>query len=197
MIAWASGPREAALAERVVARTRARTAGRAGVPWVSDGWTPYAETIDTLYRDEFPTARPGWTRLVRTPGIALTQAIKRRRGRRLERVDVQATIGELVAQPYPVQSERLNGVLRDRLACLTRKTHAFAKRATTWDALVGLTLFAHNWVEPHHALRQPLPHPDPGTGRRYRPQTPALAMGLTDHVWSFTEFLRHPAPQCN
>lgn len=132
-----------------------------------------------------------------TPGVALTQAIKRRRGRRLERIDVQATIGALAAQPYPVHSERLNGVLRDRLACLTRKTHAFAKRAATWDGLVGLTLFAHNWVEPHIALREPLPHPDPATGRQYRPRTPAMVMGLTDHVWSFTEFLLHPTPYRN
>jgi hypothetical protein len=26
----------------------------------------------------------------------------------------------------------LNGVLRDRLNCLTRKTHAFAKRVCLW-----------------------------------------------------------------
>jgi IS1 family transposase len=197
VIAWAAGRREAALAETVVRQTRARTAGQVGVPWVSDGWTPYAEMIDAVYRDEHPTAHPRWTRLVRTQGIALTQAIKRRRGRRLVRVDVQATIGERAVQPYPVHSERLHGVLRDRLACLTRKTHAFSKRATTWDAQVGLTLFVHNWVDPHLALRQPLHQPDPVTGRRYRRRTPAMAIGLTDHVWSFTEFLHRPVPYCN
>jgi len=36
-----------------------------------------------------------------------------------------------------VHIERLNGTLRDRLGALTRKTHAFAKRDATWDALVG------------------------------------------------------------
>jgi hypothetical protein len=40
--------------------------------------------------------------------------------------------------------ERLNGALRDRLNALTRKTHAFAKRDVTWDALLGLQLFDHN-----------------------------------------------------
>jgi hypothetical protein len=39
-------------------------------------------------------------------------------------------------------------VLRDRLACLTRKTHAFAKRELTWDAAVALCLFEHNWMRP-------------------------------------------------
>jgi hypothetical protein len=31
-------------------------------------------------------------------------------------------------------------VLRDRLKCLTPKTHAFARRDATWNALVGLSL---------------------------------------------------------
>ena len=44
-VAWASGPRTAALAARVVQATRARTADRTGVVWISDGWEPYAETI--------------------------------------------------------------------------------------------------------------------------------------------------------
>ncbi len=193
MIAWAAGPRVEALAETVVAQTRHRTAGERGVPWVSDGWAPYAETIDAVYRDEQPTASARFTRLVRTPGVTLTQAIKHRRKRRLIRVEVRATIGAPVPQPYAVHVERFNGVLRDRLACLTRKTHAFAKTTATWDALVGLALFAHNWLDPHVALRQRLAAPT--TARRYRPQTPAMASGLTDHVWSFTEFLLHPMLQ--
>lgn len=35
------------------------------------------------------------------------------------------------ALPYAVCLERLNGTLRDRLGCLTRKTHAFAKDVAT------------------------------------------------------------------
>ncbi len=86
----------------------------------------------------------------------------------------------------PVHIERLNGVLRDRLACLTRKTHAFAKRsAQTWDALFGLALFEHNWLRAHPALSQPSSVP----GRYYERRTPAMAIGLTDHRWSWREFL--------
>lgn len=85
--------------------------------------------------------------------------------------------------------ERLNGVLRDRLACLTRKTHAFAKQTATWDAGVVLSLFEHNWLRPHRALREgPMEGLQP---RRYHQRTPAMAIGLTDHVWSWQEFLTH------
>ena len=85
----------------------------------------------------------------------------------------------------PVHIERLNGVLRDRLACLTRKTHAFAKSTSTWDALFGLALFEHNWLRTHPALSQPSTVP----GRYYERRTPAMAIGLTDHRWSWREFL--------
>ncbi len=54
-----------------------------------------------------------------------------------------------------VHVERLNGALRDRLNALTRKTHAFAKRDATLDALVGLQLFDHNFQRAHQALRLP------------------------------------------
>lgn len=178
---------------RVVATTRARTAGRVGVPWVSDGWEPYAEVIEQTYRDPMPSGIRDWGILRRTVGTGLTQAIKRREGRRLIRVDVQATIGPMVEQPYPVHVERLNGVLRDRVACLTRKTHAFAKHPETWDAVFTLALFEQNWLRPHAALRVPLE--TSGDGRRYRRQTPAMAAGLTDHVWTFQQFLTRPAYQ--
>jgi len=90
-------------------------------------------------------------------GVSLTQTIKHRdeRGRRLN-VEIRATVGAAeVEQPVPVHIERLNGVLRDRLACLTRKTHAFAKSTATWDALFWLALFEHDWLRAHAALSQP------------------------------------------
>jgi IS1 family transposase len=193
IVAWASGPREAALAEAVVQTTRRRTAGQAGVHWISDGWPAYAETITDTYCDAVPSGDARFRILKRTPGVALTQAIKHRHGRRLIEIEVRATIGPVAAQPYDVHIERCNGVLRDRLACLTRKTHAFAKRTATWDAAVGLAIFAQNWLRPHPALRQLLAVPD-AQGRRYDRVTPAIQLGLTDHVWDLAEFLAHPVP---
>lgn len=92
---------------------------------------------------------PSWKIRKPTAWIALTQAIKHRKVRRLQRVEVRAVFGELATLPHAVYLERLNGALRDRLGCLTRKTHAFAKDAKTWDALFSVALFAHNWLRPH------------------------------------------------
>jgi hypothetical protein len=119
--------------------------------------------------------------------------VKHRKGRRLIRVEVRATIGETVEQPYPVHIERFNGVLRDRLGCLTRKTHAFAKEIALWDALFSLTLFEHNWLRPHIALRVRLP--EPVNGRRYDQRTPAMALDLTNRIWSWEEFICLPVKQ--
>lgn len=192
VVAWAAGPRTAALAECVVQTTRHRTAQQAGVPWISDSWDAYPEAITDVYCDPTPGEIHGWRILHRTPGVGLTQAVKHRHGRRLTRVEVRAPIGPAAAQPYTVHIERCNGVLRDRLACLTRTTHAFAKQPRLWDAAVGLAIFERNWLRPHPALRQPLAAPE--HGRRYRRRTPAMALGLTDHRWTLAEFLLHPVP---
>lgn len=78
------------------------------------------------------------------------------------------------------------------MACLTRKTHAFAKDARTWDAAVTLALFEHNWLRPHPALALRVPRTD--QHQRYAPRTPAMALGLTDHSWTWTEFLTMHIP---
>ena len=67
---------------------------------------------------------------------------------------------------------RARGALDANHGALTRKTHAFAKRDATWDALVGLQLFDHNFHEQTLAATPfALAHPDrltldlqPGSG---------------------------------
>jgi hypothetical protein len=145
------------------------------------------KAIRRAYRRAVKTGRRGRPPLRLPEGLSLTQTIKHRdeHGRLLS-VETRATIGTAaVEQPVPVHTERLNGVLRDRLACLTRKTHAFAKSTLTWDALFRLALFEHNWLRTHPALGQPSSVP----GRCYDRRTPAMAIGLTDHRWSWREFL--------
>ena len=106
-------------------------------------------------------------------------------------MEIRAALGASLEPAGTVHIERLNGTLRDRLGALTRKTHAFAKRDATWDALVGLQLFDHNFHRAHRALR--LPVADCGV-RRYHHRSPAMALGLTNHRWSFLELLTTRVP---
>lgn len=59
-----------------------------------------------------------------------------------------------------------------------------------FDALVGLQLFDHNFHRAHQALRLP-----GGKGvHRYHRRSPAMALELTDHLWSFQELLTTRIP---
>lgn len=185
---------EAAAAAEVVPLTRMRTAGQRGIIWISDGHHAYIQCVRQTYRSAPRTGARGRPRYVRTPGVGLTQVVKHRDGRRIVKVEVRHCFGPEPEHPYTVGVERRNGVLRDRLNCLTRKTHGFAKRDNTWTALVGLSLFEQNWMRSHNSLREKvegLPQ-----GRIYRRRSPAMAIGLTDHVWTWAEFLIRRAGQC-
>ena len=186
IVAHASGRRDEALATEAIRKAYARSRGQP-VSWCSDGWRAYPKAITRAYRRPVRTGRRGRPPLRVPEGLSLTQTIKHRDERgRLSSIETRATIGAAPAeQPVPVHTERLNGVLRDRLACLTRKTHAFTKTTQTWDALFGLTIFEHDLLRPHPALSRPSTE----RGRCYDQHTPAMAIGLTDHRWSWREFL--------
>lgn len=186
VVSHASGRREEALVAEAIRKAHARSRGQP-VSWCSDGWRAYPKAITRAYRRPVRTGRRGRPPLRVPEGLSLTQTIKHRdeHGRLLS-VETRTAIGAAPAeQPVPVHIERLNGVLRDRLASLTRKTHAFAKSTWTWDALFGLALFEHDWLRPHPALSQPSTVP----GRHYERRTPAMAIGLADHCWCWQEFL--------
>ena len=56
----------------------------------------------------------------------------------------------------------------------------------------------YNFCLPHASLRLPLPQSAPthghGSAKRWQPQTPAMAAGLTDHVWTLREVLLFRVP---
>jgi len=193
-VAFSVKESEAAAAAEVIPLTRRRTAGQRGIIWISDGHHAYMKYVRRTYRAPLRTGAPGRPRFVRTPGVGLTQVVKVRERGHIVKVYVRHCFGPQPEFPYTVRVERLNGVLRDRLNCLTRKTHGFAKRDNTWAALVGLSLFEHNWMCPHVALREK--RVDLPNGRVYRQRSPAMAVGLTDHIWNWVEFLSRRIDQC-
>ena len=77
--------------------------------------------------------------------------------------------------------ERWYGTLRGWVAALRRRTRCLSWSAERHQGRVWLIVSLYNWVIPHKSLRQ---------GRV--PRTPAMAIGLTDHVWSYTEYIWHP-----
>lgn len=191
MVAFSAARSEEAAAKVVVPLTRRRTAGGRGIGWISDGLRAYIELVRRTYRDPVRSGGRGRPRKLPTPGVGLTQMIKHRSGYRVVRVEIRHCFGVVTLDPHTVRLERLNGVVRDRLNCVTRQTHAFMKRVRTWDAATGLCIFAHNWIEPHRALREKVP--DLPAGRRYRERTPAMAVGLAERPWTWEDLLTRRA----
>jgi IS1 family transposase len=79
--------------------------------------------------------------------------------------------------------ERLNGTFRERLASLTRKCRHAAARLETLERGMYLVGCTYNFCFPHHELSKT-------THFGYR-CTPAMAAGLTDHIWSVSELLMY------
>ena len=82
--------------------------------------------------------------------------------------------------------ERHHGTDRNRWSRKVRKTYGFSK---DWDLHRAATQFRHfsyNFCWPVRTLRVRV------EGERWQPRSPAMAAGLTDHVWPLSEWLSYP-----
>ena len=93
--------------------------------------------------------------------------------------------------------ERLHLDRRQRVAAVGRRVNPLCRgEAGLLDQMVWGQPY-HNFVVPHASLRQPLPVAEAtngGSAKGWRPWTPAMAAGLTDHGWALTEVLCYRVP---
>jgi hypothetical protein len=82
--------------------------------------------------------------------------------------------------------ERHHGSDRLRNAREVRKTYRFSKDWGMHEAFTYFTMYSANSCCPVRTLREEI------RPKRYRQRTPALAAGLTDHIWSLAEWVRLP-----
>lgn len=94
--------------------------------------------------------------------------------------------------------ERDNLTQRQSNRRLTQRTTGFSKDIQWFEKQLWVSLDYYHLVLPHHSLRRPLAIPEPtrgrGTPRRWSPVTPAMAAGMTDHIWTTAELLSHRVP---
>ena len=83
--------------------------------------------------------------------------------------------------------ERLNATFRERLASLTRRCRHAARRLDLLEAGMWLVGCTYNWCWPHHELSRKAAKAQGKRGEVLI--TPAIASGLTDHLWSVRELL--------
>jgi hypothetical protein len=142
------------------------------------------------------------------PGLLYAQVLKQYRRKRVVGVQHRVVFGTreaitqvLAAWDWTINTsfvERLNLDLRQRVAALGRRVNTLCQGEASMRPQLALFHVYHNFVLPHASLRQSLPVPEPtygtGSAKRWRPCTPAMAAGLTDHVWTLREVLLFRVP---
>src|SRR5262245_2920585 len=96
-----------------------------------------------------------------------------------------------------IQYERLT--IRQHTRRMGRKVKAFSKEPDFLEHQLTLAFAYYHFVVPHRGLRQRLAHPLPtkgskGSYKKWKAVTPAMAAGLTDHVWTMDELLSFRVP---
>ena len=93
---------------------------------------------------------------------------------------------------------RINRTIRQHVAAVGRRVSTLCKGEDGLRQQLALYHVYYNFCLPHASLRQPVPQPvhtnGTGSAKQWRPCTPAMAAGLTDHVWSLQEVLLYRVP---
>jgi IS1 family transposase len=208
------GDRTLAMAQRVVHQVVQVLAPGCVPLFLTDGFKEYTTALLTHYgqwvqpahqRAQGPTPQPRW---MPAPGLLYAQVVKTVRRRRLVRVRYRVVFGTLAAieqvlaaYGWHIQTafiERVNLTIRQHVAAVGRRVMTLCKGEEGLHQQLALYHVYYNFCLPHASLRQPLPQPlltnGNGSAKRWQPQTPAMAAGVTDHVWSLREVLLFRVP---
>jgi IS1 family transposase len=182
--------------------------------FLTDGFKEYATALLThcgqwvqppRRQDQGPHPKPRWMPL---PQLLYAQVVKTVRRRRLIRVRHRVVCGTLEAIQQVLAAcgwqintafvERLNLTIRQHVAAVGRRVMTLCKGEEGLRQQLALYHTYYNFCLPHTSLRLPLPQPEvtngTGAAKRWQPRTPAMAAGLTDHVWTLREVLLFRVP---
>src|SRR5437667_5044162 len=182
--------------------------------FLTDGLKEYATALLTHFgswvqpprrQATGPAPKPRW---MAVPQLLYVQVVKTMRRRRLVRVRHRVVFGTLEAVQQVLTAcgwqintafiERVNLSIRQHVAAVDRRVTTLCKGEDGLRQQLALSHASYNFCLPHASLRQPLPRPVPtngtGSAKQWRPQTPAMAAGLTDHVWTLREVLLYRVP---
>ncbi|TMA57670.1 MAG: hypothetical protein E6J80_06060 [Deltaproteobacteria bacterium] len=208
------GDRTLAMAQRVVHQVVQVLAPGCVPLFLTDGFKESATALLTHFghwvqpprrQVTGPAPKPRW---MPRPQLLYAQVIKTVRRRRLVRVRHRIVFGTLEAIQQVLAAcgwqintafvERVNLSIRQHVAAVGRRVSTLCKGEDGVRQQLALYHMYYNFCLPHTTLRQPLPLPEStngtGSAKRWQPQTPAMAAGLTDHVWTLREVLLYRVP---
>lgn len=188
--------RERSLADRLLSQVRHCAQTLRPLLVLTDGWAAYPNSIRRAFREKLPrngsAGRGGFSVW---PQLCIGTVIKHTENKRVIEITRRMTHGLLeqaekllaLSQGGCVLNtafiERLNATFRERLASLTRKSRHAARRLQALETGMYLIGCTYNFCLPHHELSK--------ASHQGKPSTPAMAAGLTDHIWSLREMLTY------
>jgi IS1 family transposase len=197
------GPRSQANAEALWQDFAARTEGVLPELLTTDEYRVYAGAILTTYGIPKPVPRTGKPGRPRTPRLVPPKALvyamvhKLRRKGRVVKVTIRRVFGTARQLTHALARslvsthvntsfvERFNSTVRQHNSRKARRVYTFSKALEQHVAMSWFAVSYYNFCRPHLGLRL-------REGGRWRVRTPAVAAGITDHVWSIREFMHDP-----
>jgi IS1 family transposase len=188
--------RDRDLADRLLHQVRRCCQARHALLVCTDGWAAYPGSIMRAFRDKVKkTAGRGRACLEVWPELCSATVIKRSEKKRVVEVTRRLTLGTREKAEHLLHLtagwkqfntsliERFNGTMRERLAALTRKCRHAAHRLDALEIGMYLIGCTYNFCFPHHELSQ---------AKHFGfACTPAMAAGLTDHIWTIREVVTY------
>jgi transposase-like protein len=169
-----------------------------------DGCPAYVRAIRRVFREPIRNGKPGRPRLRPWDSIYIAQVVKQYAHKHVVAVarrivqGTQAHIDTLLQHTQgdglinTAYIERLNATFRSRITALIRRGRALARQTTTLHHAMYLVGTVYNFCTYHKSLRVPLYLPN--DRRRWLRRTPAIAAGITDHLWTVQELLSFRVP---
>ena len=207
MLAVVPGARSIENAAAVVAAAKRRTDGAAPRLMTSDEYPAYAAAIEAAFgvpvegRPAGPGRRPILSGRRLPDRLVYATVHKEREKDRVAAVErrlvfgteagLEAALGGSSVSRTVNTSfvERQHGTDRGRNARKARKTYRFSKDWRAHEAMTYYTLYRYNFCWAVRTLRRR------DKRGEWQQRTPAMAAGLTDHVWSTREWISFPAVQ--
>ena len=190
-VGFAIAKTEEAVAQELMQQLKDRGHPETPPPLATDGKGAYREAMVETGGQVPPYSGRGRPPIHKRPHADwhYLQGVKHRAGSQVVQVEIDLLYGdettlERVGAPT-AYVERTNLTSRQMNGRLVRKTLSFSKELEILKAASAWEDAVYNLTHPVKTLREEvLDEP-----RRYQPRSPAMAAGLTDHLWSIKELL--------
>jgi hypothetical protein len=208
LLALVPGKRDGETCEQLIRQVHDRTGGRTDLLITSDEHAPYETAIHEVYGvEQARPRRPGPGRPPKPVKVVPPELCYATVRKRREKGRVVAVVRALVFGPLRLLVallsrstasttintsfvERNNGTDRQQNSRKRRKTYAFSKDLAMHRAASYFVGYSSNFCWAVRTLR--VREPDGS----WQARTPAMAAGLSDHVWSTEGWITYPAIPC-